>query len=155
MSTLQFIAALVGSLAWPVALVVAVVVLRRPLSAAFGRLKRVEGAGLALELAEAKQAREAVEGELAELPAQPDAAEVDELVRRAAELGWRLARIAPERVPEVMVDRSGDKPTVRSPAEDALRQSITVVNVPLAYTDAEMQAIFDRFTSKERIREEL
>ncbi|WP_158558115.1 hypothetical protein [Spongiactinospora gelatinilytica] len=124
MSTLQFIAALVGLLAWPVALVVAVIVLRRPLGAAFGRVKRVEGVGLALELAEAEQAREAVEGELAQ---QPSGVDVDELVRLAADLGFELARLQPDRRPALVIDRSGQRPVVRSAVEERLRPIVDLL----------------------------
>ncbi|MER6514730.1 hypothetical protein ABT158_48535 [Nonomuraea sp. NPDC001636] len=127
MSGFELVASLVGSLAWPVAVVVAVWALRRPLAAAIGRVKHLEAAGVAVELAEAElaeveQAREGVEAELAE---PPDKVEVDELVKRAAELGWSLGRIAPDAKPDVVVDRSGEKPVVRSPLEDLLRGSLS------------------------------
>ncbi|MEV0149711.1 MULTISPECIES: hypothetical protein [unclassified Nonomuraea] len=124
MSGFELVASLVGSLAWPVAVVVAVVVLRRPLASAMGRAKRVEAAGMAVELAEVEQAREDVEEELAQASmegASLGAAEMDELVRKAAQLGWHLAMLGPGFPPDVVVDRSGDKPVVRSPVEEALR----------------------------------
>lgn len=124
MSGFQLVASLVGSLAWPVAVVVAVWVLRRPLAATMGRAKRVEAAGVAVELAEVEQARESVEEELAQASAEGasfGAAEMDELVRKAAQLGWHLAMLGPGFPPDVVVDRSGEKPVVRSPVEEALR----------------------------------
>ncbi|AQZ62766.1 hypothetical protein BKM31_16020 [[Actinomadura] parvosata subsp. kistnae] len=124
MSGFQLVASLVGSLAWPVAVVVAVVALRRPLAAAMGRAKRFEAAGVAVELAEVEQARESVEEGLAQAGAEDasmTAAEVDELVTKAARLGWTLAKLTPSIAPDVVVDRSGERPVIRSPAEDALR----------------------------------
>ncbi|QFY09617.1 hypothetical protein GBF35_25830 [Nonomuraea phyllanthi] len=121
----QFVASLVDSLAWPVAVVVAVVALRRPLAAAMGRAKRVEAAGVALELAEVEHARESVEQDLAQASAEGaslGAAEVDELVGKAADLGWYLGRMMPELSPDVVVDRSGDKPVVRSETEKRIRK---------------------------------
>ncbi|MEQ4723796.1 hypothetical protein [Nonomuraea sp. B19D2] len=127
MSGFQLVASLVGSLVWPVAVVVAVWVLRRPLAAALGRTKRVEAAGIAVELAEVEQAREDVEQGLAK--AEPlDAAEVDELVRSAAQLGWHLANLGTGTSPDVVVDRSGEKPVVRSPAEEAFREAAVLAS---------------------------
>ncbi|WP_327581908.1 hypothetical protein OHA25_38930 [Nonomuraea sp. NBC_00507] len=94
-------------------MVVAVVALRRPLAAAIGRVKH----GVAVELAEVEQARESVEEELAQAQAS-DAAEVDALVKKAAELGWHLGRwgigrVASDVRTDVIVDRSGERPVVR------------------------------------------
>ncbi|MFF0770952.1 hypothetical protein ACFYUK_18855 [Nonomuraea wenchangensis] len=119
MSGFQLVASLVGSLAWPVAVVVAVVALRRPLAAAMGRVKHLEAVGVAVELAEVEQARGDVEQELAKTEAL-DAEEVDELVQKAALLGWHLANLG-SKTPDVVVDRSGERPVVRSPSEDMLR----------------------------------
>ncbi|GGO63131.1 hypothetical protein [Nonomuraea cavernae] len=125
MSGFQLVASLVGSLAWPVAVVVAVWVLRRSLAAALGRAKRVEAAGVAVELAEVEQARESVEEELAQADAEGaslEAPEVDELVQKAAQLGWHLAKLGPGTTPDVVVDRSGGKPVVRLRAEERFRR---------------------------------
>ncbi|MEV3981740.1 hypothetical protein [Nonomuraea sp. NPDC049758] len=132
MSGFELVASLVGSLAWPVAVVVAVWALRRPLAAAIGRVKHLEAAGVAVELAEVEQAREGVEEELAQAGTEGASlgfAEVDELVRKAAELGWHLGRSAPELRPDVVVDRSGEKPVVRSRAEDVLRKEVDLMEV--------------------------
>ncbi|MEU5863530.1 hypothetical protein ABZ815_20335 [Nonomuraea sp. NPDC047529] len=127
MSGFELVASLVGSLAWPVAVVVAVWALRRPLAAAIGRVKHLEAAGVAVDLAEVEQARESVEAELAQVDADGaslGAAEVDELVQRAAQLGWHLSKLAPNVAPDVVVDRSGERPVVRSASEEALRMAI-------------------------------
>ncbi|TMR97559.1 hypothetical protein [Nonomuraea basaltis] len=143
MSGFQLVASLVGSLAWPVAVVVAVVVLRRPLAAVLGRAKRVEAAGVAVELAEVEQARESVEEELAE---PPEKVEVDELVKRAAELGWHLGRLAPDARPDVVVDRSGEKPVVRSPTGEAV-QKVIAKDAVLRYQQQR------RVAAQEKLRE--
>ncbi|GAA1770141.1 hypothetical protein [Nonomuraea bangladeshensis] len=137
MSGFQLVASLVGSLAWPVAVVVAVVVLRRPLAAVMGRAKRLEAAGVAVELAEVEQARESVEEGLAQAGVEGaalGAAEVDELVRKAAQLGWHLANLGTGTTPDVVVDRSGERPIVRSPAEEAFREAasrpVVVIHPP-------------------------
>ncbi|WP_181307452.1 hypothetical protein [Nonomuraea fuscirosea] len=127
MSGFQLVASLVSSLAWPVAVVVAVVVLRRPLAATMGRAKRLEAAGVAVELAEVEQARESVEEELAQADARGASvgnAEIDGLVERAAELGWHLGRLAPHNEPDVVVDRSGESPVVRSLSEEVMRKAV-------------------------------
>ncbi|MEV0617594.1 hypothetical protein AB0I81_30030 [Nonomuraea sp. NPDC050404] len=118
MSGFQVVASLVGSLDWPVAVVVAVVVLRRPLAAAMSRAKRFEAAGVAVELAEAEQARAEVEKELEQAPTD---VEVDELVKLSAKLGFHLARLAPDERSAVVVDRSGQRPVVRSVVEERCR----------------------------------
>ncbi|HEY9371023.1 GntR family transcriptional regulator [Streptomyces sp.] len=104
-----------SSLAWPVALVAAVFILRKPLTAAFARLRKVEALGVSAELEAVEQAREDVEQELA----KPER-DVDELVERATEFGWHLGRAAPDIPPSVQVDRSSDAPKVRSSVEDVL-----------------------------------
>lgn len=62
MSGLQFASSLVGSLAWPLVLVVALVLFRRPLGRLIGRLSSYEGMGQKLtfgkELAEAEKSVE-------------------------------------------------------------------------------------------------
>lgn len=124
-SGFQLVAALAGALAWPVAVVIAVIVLRRPLASTLRRVRRVEGLGIVAELAEIEHAKQGVQEELAE-PYTPD---VDELVRRAAELGWRLGRAAPNIPPHVEIDRSGGTPVVRSVAADAVRQYVDAVTL--------------------------
>jgi len=51
---LQFVASLVSSLAWPLALVAIVLILRRPLTGLLGRIVKARGYGIEAEFAEAQ-----------------------------------------------------------------------------------------------------
>ncbi|GGQ33280.1 hypothetical protein GCM10010140_74160 [Streptosporangium pseudovulgare] len=98
--------------------------LSRPLAATMGRVKRVEAAGVAVELAEVEQARQSVEEELERAGVEGGplgVAEADELVGKATRLGRHLAMLGPDFPPDVVVDRSGERPVVRSPVAEVLR----------------------------------
>ncbi|TDD31526.1 GntR family transcriptional regulator [Nonomuraea terrae] len=117
MSGFEFAASLVASLAWPSAFVIAVIVLRRPLSVAFGRVRRVEALGVSAELDAVEHAREGVEQELTN-----SESDLDAIVARATDYGWHLGRVAPDVPPGVQVDRSSETPTVHSAAEEVLKR---------------------------------
>jgi hypothetical protein len=116
-STNEFVSSLIGSLAWPVAVVAAVFVLRRPLTAVFGRVRRVEALGISAELDAVEHAREGMESALA----SPER-DISELMERAANYGWHLGRAAPHVPPGLEVDSSSETPAIRSTAEAALRR---------------------------------
>jgi DNA-binding transcriptional regulator YhcF (GntR family) len=118
-SGFEFAASLVSSLAWPSAVVLAVYILRRPLTAAFARVRRVEALGVSAELDAVEHAREGVELELA----NPER-DVDDLIERATEFGWHLGRAAPDVPPGVQIDRSSETPVVHSAAEEVLKRHV-------------------------------
>lgn len=85
MTVLEFIASLVASLAWPVAIVVAVLVLRRQIPDVLRALRKVKISGFELEL---ERTRVDVQEALSTRPGSEDAAsdgEADDLTLRASQ----------------------------------------------------------------------
>ncbi|MFG1709209.1 hypothetical protein ACFLIM_39065 [Nonomuraea sp. M3C6] len=78
---------------------------------------------MAVELAEVEQARESVEERLPHAESL-EPAEVDELVKRAAEWGWHLGKLGWGVPPDVVVDRSGERPVVRPPMEESFKNLV-------------------------------
>jgi GntR family transcriptional regulator len=117
-SSFEFAAAVVGSMAWPVAVVLAVFMLRKPLATAFDRVRKVEALGVSAELDAVEHAREDVEQQLSD----PER-DIDELVERAADYGWHLGRAAPNVPPAVQIDRSSESPAIYSSSEELLKRS--------------------------------
>ena len=106
MNWMEFIAAIVNALAWPAVLIVAIVLLRKPLVRLIPLLRHLKYGGLELEFAKGVQgARKAAEATLAPLAAPAARVpEVDSLLQLAAESprlavveAWRLVESSAHR----------------------------------------------------------
>jgi hypothetical protein len=105
-NTLQFIDAMTGRLAWPIAAVVLGLVFRTPLIRLLARVRRFRWREAEAELAEAAEAvEEAAKEAAAPLPpgveesAQENRERIDRLLIEAAEWGFQLAAVRPGPVP--------------------------------------------------------
>lgn len=110
MTWLEFIAAVIGSLAWPGVVITAVVLLRRPLGVVLRLLRRVKYKELEVEFAqEVKELREDAEAALPALPVGPPAQLPEEEAllklasvspRSAVVEAWRLVESSARRALE-------------------------------------------------------